>query len=257
VLRRRSAWLLAAPLLIASAGAGEVAPATDSRSDAVAPRRAAATVGAARVERLGTSVRGRAIDAVEVGTARRRRADLLVVGCIHGNEPAGIAVAQRLRGMLASQPVDAWIVNDLNPDGRAANTRVNAHRVDLNRNFPWRWQPRFRPGDLQYSGPRVLSEPESRAAHRLILRVRPRVAIWFHQALTVVDDSGGRPAVERRFSRLSGLPLRRLPRYHGSAVSWENQAVPGSTAFVVELPGGRLSARAVERMAKAAAAVAG
>jgi protein MpaA len=257
VLRLRSAWLLAAPLLFASAAAADVAPGTDGQSDARGRAGPPPVARAAHVERLGTSVRGLPIRAVEVGTARKPRADLLVVGCIHGNEPAGMAVAQRLRTTLASRPVDAWIVGDLNPDGRAANTRVNADLVDLNRNFPWRWRPQFTPGNPQYSGQRALSEPESRAAYDLILRIRPRVTIWFHQPLGLVDDSGGRPAVERRFSRLSGLPLRRLARYHGSATSWQNHTVPGSAAFVVELPPGRLSARSVARLAAAAQALAG
>ena len=205
---------------------------------------------------IGRSVRGVPIYATEAGTARRARADLLVVGCIHGNEPAGIAVSEQLRGKLASQPLDAWLVDDLNPDGRAAGTRQNLRGVDLNRNFPWRWQPLGPRGTQQYSGPRALSEPEARAAFALVERVRPRVAIWFHQPVGVVDESGGSLAVERHFSRLSGLPLRRLPRYPGSAVGWENHAVPGSTAFVVELPPGPPAPRRAASLASAVVALA-
>jgi protein MpaA len=65
---------------------------------------------------------------------------VLVVGCIHGNEPAGIAIAQRLE-RSSPRGVDLWIVPVLNPDGRAADTRGNTHGVDLNRNFPWHWRP--------------------------------------------------------------------------------------------------------------------
>jgi protein MpaA len=181
---------------------------------------------------------------------------VLVVGCIHGNEPAGQAVTHLLRRTLPSRPVDAWLIDDLNPDGRAAGTRVNGRGVDLNRNFPWRWTNLGAPGDLQYSGPGPLSEPEARLARGLILRIRPRVSIWFHQPLGLVDESGGSLPVERRFSHLSGLPLTRLTRYPGSAVGWENHALPGSTAFVVELPPGRLSHRAAMRLARAVAGLA-
>ena len=64
-------------------------------------------------------------------------------------------------------------------------------------------------------------------------------------------------ALERRFAALSGLPLRRLPRYHGSAVTWENHRLPGSTAFVVELPAGPPSGAQLRRYVRAARSVAG
>src|SRR5437763_837256 len=69
--------------------------------------------------------------------------------------------------------------------------------------------------------------------------------------MRVVDESGGNLHVERRFSRLVGLPLRRLPREPGSVVGWENHRLPGTTAFVVELPSGSLSATTAARYARA------
>src|SRR5206468_8735304 len=105
--------------------------------------------------------------------------------------------------------------------------------------------------DLEHSGPRPLSEPEARIAHSLILRARPSVTIWFHQPLGVVDESGGSIAVERRFARLTDLPLRRLPRYPGSAAGWQNHRLAHTTTFVVELPPGPLSAEHASRYADA------
>lgn len=142
-------------------------------------------------------------------------------------------VAQRLIAAAPLRNAAIWVVPSLNPDGVAAGTRGNAHRVDLNRNFPFNWRPL---GGLEYSGAHALSEPESRAARRLILRVKPDITIWFHQPFDLVDRSGGNPLVERRFSQLVGLPLVRLRRYPGSASSWQNHALPRSTAFVAELP---------------------
>jgi protein MpaA len=248
---------LAAVALLAVAGAVALVVGLGSGAGRTAHARHPRRAGAARrrtaeVVRLGKSAEGRPIDALHMGSASR--ADLLVVGCVHGDEPAGIAVTRALRRTLAARvPIDAWLIDDLNPDGRAAHTRVNGRGVDLNRNFPWRWRQLFRRGDPQYGGPRPLSEPESRAAARLIRRVRPRISIWFHQPLRVVDRSGGSVGVERRFSRLSGLPLRRLTRYPGSAVSWEDHVLRDSTAFVVELPPGRLSRSAASRLARAVA----
>jgi protein MpaA len=196
---------------------------------------------------LGRSVEGRRIEAVELGDPRAAN-KLLVVGCIHGNECAGLAIVHALERLQMPTGLDLWLIENLNPDGYAAGTRQNAHTVDLNRNFPWAWRPLT---GIYNSGPRPLSEPESRLAYRLILRVRPRISIWFHQHERVVDESGGDTAVERRFSELVGLPLRRLPREPGSAVGWENHRLPGTTAFVVELPAGAVSSAAAVRYARA------
>jgi murein peptide amidase A len=109
--------------------------------------------------------------------------------------------------------------------------------------------------DAQGPGLRPLSEPESKIAYRLIRRVRPQISIWFHLHLDVVDESGGNPAVERRFAALAGLPLARLTREPGSVVGWENHTFRRTTAFVVELPAGALTAIAVRRDARAVVAV--
>ncbi len=174
---------------------------------------------------------------------------MLVVGCIHGNEQAGIAITRRLLRSHPPSGTALWVVPVLNPDGVAADTRQNADGVDLNRNFPWHWRELGSRGYQQYSGPRALSEPESRAARRLILRIRPRITIWFHQPLDLVDLSGGNPQLERRFASLVGLRVLQLPRYPGSAVSWGNSAIAGSTSFVVELPPGPPARAQVSRYA--------
>jgi len=181
---------------------------------------------------IGHSLRGRAIVAIHRAAADPALT-VLLVGAIHGNETAGMAVARRLARAAAPRGADLWVVPTVNPDGVAAGTRGNARGVDLNRNFPFRWRHL---GGLEYSGSGPLSEPESRAAVRLIRRVRPDVTIWFHQPLDLVDRSGGEPFPQRRLADLLGLPLVRLARYPGSASSWQNHALPRTSAFVVELP---------------------
>lgn len=215
---------------------------------------APATTRAVRLP-LGQSVRGRRINAVEVGDPRAPKR-VLVVGAIHGDESAGIPVARKLERSTAQAGVDLWVLRNLNPDGVTRGTRQNAHRVDLNRNFPWRWRPIGRLGDQQYSGTRALSEPETRIARSLIRRIRPDITIWFHQPVGVIDRSGGDVRIERRYARLTGLPLRRLRRYPGGATNWQNDRFDGTTSFVVELPSGRLSKRQVTRHAKAVRAIA-
>lgn len=195
---------------------------------------------------LGRSVRGRPIRASEVG-ARPSGPRVLVVGCIHGNEAAGEAVTRGLRRARPRGGASIWVVDAFNPDGCAAGTRQNAHRVDLNRNSSWRWRPLDRRGGTYYSGPRARSEPESRVIARSIRRLRPAITIWYHQHAALVDASGGDIRVERRYAHMVGLPLRRLGRFLGSVTSWQNAVFGADTAFVVELPAGPLSRAAVRR----------
>jgi protein MpaA len=202
-----------------------------------------ASAAADRRAVIGHSVLGRPIVAM-ADRAPRARLRVMVVGCIHGNEPAGIAVARRVIAAAAPPGVALWVLPTLNPDGVAARTRGNARGVDLNRNFPFGWRPL---GGLEYSGPNPLSEPESRTAVRLVRRTRPEITIWFHQPFGLVDLSGGDSAMERRYAQLVGLPAARLPHYPGSVSSWQNQTMRGNTAFIVELPArvpGALAGRA-------------
>jgi protein MpaA len=241
---------VAVPAALAAPGGHERAGSPAQHAQPGAPATGAASLSRERV-RLGRSVRGRRIHAVRLGHAGARRT-VLVVGAVHGDEPAGRAVARRLETGALPRRTDLWVVRDLNPDGHAAGTRVNARGVDLNRNFPERWR-RLRRGRF-FSGPRPASEPETRIAQRLIRRIRPDLTIWIHQPYgIVVDGQAADPAVERRVSRLLGLPLRRLPRYSGTAIAWQRSELPRSDALVVELgddvPAPSRVARALRRLA--------
>ena len=98
---------------------------------------------------LGHSREGRPILAVHTGDETGRT--VLVFGAIHGNETAGIAIADAIIDEPVAPGTDIWVVPDLNPDGAAHDTRQNADGVDLNRNFPYRWQPIGRPRRLLLS----------------------------------------------------------------------------------------------------------
>ena len=197
-------------------------------------------------ETIGRSGEGRPIQALRVGSPRAR-VKVLVVGSVHGNELAGRAVIERLRGARPPRGTALWLVRDANPDGAAAGSRHNAAGVDLNRNFPFRWRPQ---DGVYESGPGPASEPETQAMQRFIERERPRVTLWYHQALRIVVRSDGDPALERLYSRASGLPRKRLPGYHGTATSWQNSEHPDDSAFVVELPGGPLDGAGSRRHAR-------
>jgi murein peptide amidase A len=191
---------------------------------------------------IGRSVQGRSIGAEVVGPSSAPR-KILVVGCIHGNECAGVALLFALARQRVPKGVQLWLVPEMNPDGTAAHTRQNAHGVDLNRNFPFQWRPIS--NRTYYAGPHPLSEPESRAAVNLIGTIRPAVTIWYHQHEDLVDMAGGDRGVARRYAHLAGLRATCLPFLPGTATGWSNHAFPGTTSFVVELPAGRVTRKAL------------
>jgi N-acetylmuramoyl-L-alanine amidase len=229
--------LLGALFMSLAAAAAPTAPATASR---------------ASWEVIGRSGQGRPIRALRLGSPRART-KVMVVGAVHGNEQAGRAVIARLGRARPPRGTALWLVEDANPDGTVAGSRQNAAGVDLNRNFPYRWRSQ---DGVYESGPGPASEPETQVMQRFIARERPRVTLWYHQALTQVVKSAGDPKLQRLYSRGSGLPLKRLPAYNGTATSWQNSEFDGDTAFVVELSGGVPSPVEVRRNSGAVLSIA-
>jgi murein peptide amidase A len=201
---------------------------------------------------LGRSEDGRPIVALRAGDPRGLR--VLVVGCIHGTECAAIPVARALERVHAR--VDLWIVPNLNPDGYARGTRQNGRGVDLNANWSSGWRGGGRPWDVYYPGPRPFSERETRIARNLILRIRPRVTIWFHQHLNLVWAFGPSSSAGRVYARAAGMRFYHRPWLHGTATNWQNHHLPGSASLTVELPAGSLSANQVSRHVRAVLALA-
>jgi protein MpaA len=201
---------------------------------------------------IGRSVRGLAITARMIGPDSASR-KILIVGCIHGNECAGDAIVSALARRRPSEGVQLWLVPEMNPDGTAADTRQNAHGVDLNRNFPFQWRPIAE--STYFAGPRPLSEPESRAAVKLIRRLKPAVTIWYHQHEDLVDMAGGDRGIARRYAHLAGLRATCLPFLPGTATAWSNHTFRGTTAFVVELPAGPVRGGALARHLRAVRSV--
>ncbi len=206
-----------------------------------------------QAEIIGHSVQYRRLRLVRIGDPAAPR-KVLVVGCIHGTETAGMAVTRALRHAYPPDGTQLLVLDTVNPDGCLAGTRGNAHGVDLNRNFPWGWRPL---GGVFYSGARSSSEPETRAVEALILRERPDVSIWFHQHLDWVDlQRGSSTSLMTRYARVTGMRSVQTPVLPGTVARWENHRLPGRSAFVVELPAGSLSAAGAAAQARAVLAVA-
>jgi murein peptide amidase A len=197
---------------------------------------------------IGHSAGGLPIRAYEVGNPASPE-KVLVVGCIHGDEPAGIPVVWKLARMHPS--FDLWLVPMANLDGCTRDVHQNAHGVDLNRNYPSNWARLGHPGTYAYSGPHAQSEPETKALIAFIRRIKPRISIWYHQHQNIVRAWGQSIPSARRYARLSGMRFAAIRWPYGTAANWQNHAFPGTSSFVVELPAGSLTSTQVTRLARA------
>jgi len=189
---------------------------------ALAPGRAAAATPLLGKQVIGFSVRHRPIVAYHLGDPRRR--PVLIIGQIHGDEPAGVKLANSIvHGARSVEGINLWVIPTMNPDGSVAHRRQNAHRVDLNRNWPDRWA---RLTGEYYSGRRPRSEPETRAMQAFLLRLRPRYVVVLHQPLYGVDTTDGGAldkAFRNRLARNLGLPRKPFRCWsicHGSLTGW-------------------------------------
>ncbi|MEM2506059.1 MAG: M14 family metallopeptidase [Nitrososphaeria archaeon] len=125
---------------------------------------------------IGVSVQGQNITAIVIGRGGR---NIIIDGCIHGNEKSTTFAALRIAELLINRyRSDSWwrsklendwriiIIPVLNPDGFVANKRENANGKDLNRQFP--------PGSNT-------TEPEAWALRWLMGNYTPTVYVNLHE----------------------------------------------------------------------------
>ncbi|MDQ1625880.1 MAG: murein peptide amidase, partial [Actinomycetota bacterium] len=226
---QRAAWRgLVAGLAIVLATAGAVTGAGQS---------AATDAPVMTTVAIGKSVQGRTIWALHrayPGATQR----VIVIGAIHGDEVAGMGVTWRLEYRNPfPRNLDLWLIPTVNPDGVAAHTRTNAHKVDLNRNFPYNWR-RINVGTSTYSGPSAASEPETKAVIAFINKINPRITIVFHQPLNGVGRNTKRMDVVNAVASAMVLPVKSFSCTticYGSFTSWHNYYKAG-VAVTVEFP---------------------
>ena len=108
----------------------------------------------ARYYNLGSSVQGRSIHAIQISDnpdIEEDEPEARYISTMHGDEILGVEMClylvDHLTDNYGSDPtitdmvneIDIWIVPLMNPDGHVANSRENAHGVNLNRDFPDPW----------------------------------------------------------------------------------------------------------------------
>ena len=163
---------------------------------------------------------------------------ILVVGVIHGNENAGLAILDELRTRPLPPNIDLWLMDAMNPDGLANDVRGNGNQVDLNRNFPHDWTAVAQLGEWEYSGTGPASEPETQAFMAFADRVRPSLTLWYHQDLYRISPSTRSDGpLRERYAHITGLPLLTVSggTYTGVAATWVRKTVPEAMSFIVEL----------------------
>ncbi len=173
---------------------------------------------------------------------------VLVLGGIHGDEMSSSSLVFHwiaLAGIPVAdmpQPVHWRFIPALNPDGLFANPskRVNAHGVDLNRNFPtpnWErdakvyWESRTRRDPRRWPGAKPLSEPESRFLHEQMASFKPNLIVSIHAPYGVLDFDG--PSVPP--SKLGRLYLDQVGIFPGSLGNYGG-VHKGVPVVTIELP---------------------
>ncbi len=119
---------------------------------------------------------------------------LYLLAGVHGDEVEGVYVLKELFAWLKNEhslkDMPMIVIPILNVDGYRAQTRVNAHLVDLNRNLPtadWtpeKTQPKYNPG------PKPLSEPENQFLVKLLDKYKPGFIMSFHTWKPILNFNG-------------------------------------------------------------------
>jgi protein MpaA len=164
---------------------------------------------------IGTSVQGRPITAYQFGNGPSM---VLYIANMEGNERnSADLLNQWLPDVDANPqkiPADRTlvIIPSINPDGYAANTRLNAAGIDLNRNFPannWSEQVTEPLGNgvvTNDGGATPLDTPESQALANYFIANKPRLTITEHSHGGIVEanDAADSDALGAEYAKLAG-----------------------------------------------------
>jgi murein peptide amidase A len=169
---------------------------------------------------LGQSVQGRPI--VGYGAACvPTPLQWLWVGGFHGDEPQSVVMLDRF---LIEMPLPdtVLVIPCLNVDGLAAQTRVNANQVDLNRNYPTNNFEVQGKGTPYFGGNTPASEPETQLMIDLIERLQPQGIVTVHTPYQVVNYDGPAEQWATILSQYTGYPVEASIGYPtpGSFGSW-------------------------------------
>jgi protein MpaA len=144
-----------------------------------------------------------------LSAATSKKAHILIIGGVHGDEPEGVVAAKGLlEKFRQAYELDLLItlVPEFNPEGILLNQRVNSNKVDLNRNLPTKdWTPiaakeRYNPG------PSALSEKENQALVTFLKENKVDLIISMHSWNPMLNTNGDIPEA-KIISELTGYKI--------------------------------------------------
>lgn len=119
--------------------------------------------------------------------------EVLILGGVHGDEPEGIACAQKLLEFFLNSytyKLNITLVPQFNLEGIINNTRVNGRGVDLNRNLPTKdWSSEHK-SPRYFPGPHPLSESENEGLIHYISEKKPKLIMSLHSWDPVLNING-------------------------------------------------------------------
>lgn len=181
------------------------------------------------------SRKGRDLFHYEKKSKNSKGKKILVFATFHGDETEGSVIASHwIKRLETIESRNTWrILPIMNPDGAFVKTRMNANKVDINRNFPtkdWNdlalkyWRSKTNSNPRRFPGPSGGSEPETKCAIEQIHDFSPDFVISIHTPYGLLDFDG--PKI--KMARFENLKWKRLGTFPGSLgrYLWVDRKIP-------------------------------
>jgi len=158
--------------------------------------------------KCGKSVEGEEI--ISYKTDFKANKYIYLLAGTHGDEVEGVFVLKQLFDWIKENDdldLPLVVVPVLNVDGYRANTRVNAHGVDLNRNNPTDCWSSVSTEKKYFPGPSAGSEPETQYLIKLFSKYPPAFVLSFHSWKPILNYNGNCKDVAEFLANFNGYPI--------------------------------------------------
>ena len=135
-----------------------------------------------------------------------QKAEVLVIGVTHGDEPQGLYLINKYLE-LYKDSTNLMFIPCLNPDGMKNSSRVNSNGVDINRNFPTsNWKKTQK--DEFWGGEFAGSEIETQFVVDVINKYLPKLILTLHAPFKIVNYDGDARVYADEISKLVNYPVQ-------------------------------------------------